>query len=265
MNQMLADHPGVRNKVLAALPEGELQHVAQYLRKVRIVPGQILVESGQPIEHVFFLEDGMVSLIAETASHRPSIQVAMIGRESVVGCQAMLGNDSATFATALAQIPGTAYRLAISDLYRLVQQCTVFHRLCMGALESLIRQTMQTAACNARNTLAERCVRWLLMAHDRVDGDDLPITHEALSSMLGVRRSGVTVVASGLQDAGLVSVHRGRITIQDRPGLERAAGDMAWAMELDLPERPQGLDDSRISMPPKMNLAGMTVSAARPS
>jgi hypothetical protein len=96
-----------------------------------------------------------------------------------------------------------------------------------------MNQTMQTAACNARNTLAERCVRWLLMAHDRIEGDDLPTTHEALSTMLGVRRSGITVVASGLQDAGLVRVSRGRITILDRAGLERQAVGMPWTVQVN--------------------------------
>jgi CRP-like cAMP-binding protein len=220
----------MRNIILSGLPDNEIQTLRPYLRRVRLVPGQVLMEQGQIAEHVFFIEDGIVSLVLDPDVSRSHVQVAMIGREGLVGAQAILGADISNFTCAITQIPGPALRLSVSDLRSLLEDCPELRRLCMADLDALMRQTMQTAACNARGTLVGRCVRWLLMAHDRIEGDELPITHEALAGMLGVRRSGITLVASGLMDAGLISVRRGRITIQDRRGLERAAGSLSWSV-----------------------------------
>jgi CRP-like cAMP-binding protein len=222
----------VRNEILASLPDGELRQLRPHLTRVRLVPGQVLTEHGQLTEHAFFIEEGIVSLVVDTATPRSSVQVAMIGKEGVVGGQALLGIDSGSFVSCVTQIPGHALRIPVVELRRLLEPSPELRALCMRAVEALMHQTMQTAASNARYTLAQRCIRWLLMAHERVEGDDLPITHEALSTMLGVRRSGITVVASGLQDAGFVRVSRGRITILDRPGLERQATGMPWTVDV---------------------------------
>ena len=214
----------VQNQLLALLSDEEFNHIKAHLTRVRLVPDQVLIEQGQATEHVFFIEEGMASLVAETGSSRPGIQVAMIGREGMVGGLALLGPEQGPFTSAVMQMPGPAMRIPIGNLRRFIERSPTMRSICSVSVHSLMRQIMQTAACNARSTLAERCVRWLLMAHDRVDGNELPVTHEALSAMLGVRRSGITVVLSGLQDAGLIRVNRGRITILDRAGLELAGG-----------------------------------------
>ncbi len=219
----LALHHDHRNAILAGLPHHELAEIKPALTRLRLVPRQVLIDYRQVTEHVFFMEDGIVSLVAEPAPGRAAVQVAMIGREGMVGSQALLGQDRGAFAASVTQIPGSAYRLPIRELRRLTGHCPALAEACLAAAETLMRQAMDTAACNARNTVAERLVRWLLMAHDRVDGDELCVTHEALSNILGVRRSGITIVASSLQDAGLVRVNRGRITILNRAGLERHA------------------------------------------
>jgi CRP-like cAMP-binding protein len=249
-------HHPVRNRILQALPAHELLMLRPHLTRVRLVPQQVLVDYGQKTEHAFFVEEGIVSLVADSVKSRLSVQVAMIGPESFVGSQALLGIDTGAFVSAVTQIPGPALRIPVVELRRVAQECEQLHRLCMETVEALIRQTMQTAACNARNTLAERCIRWLLMAHDRVEGDDLPITHEALSSMLGVRRSGITVVASGLQDAGLVRVSRGRITILDRAGLERLASSLPWTVQV-----PQADHWSTNSYAPLRSMAQVATAA----
>ena len=141
---------------------------------------------------------------------RSPVQVAMVGQEGFVGCQALLGVDTGAFVSSITQIPGPALRLPVNDMRRLMPHCPALRLASMTATEALMRQIMQTAASNARNNLAERCMRWLLMAHDRIEGNELSITHEGLSNMLGVRRSGITLVVSGLQDAGVVRVNRGR-------------------------------------------------------
>ncbi len=225
----LIRHEPVRNHILAGLPEEEFRLVRPHLTPVRLVPAQVLVEHDEAVEHVFFVEEGIVSVIDASRSGQ-SVQVAMIGREGLVGCQALLCREEPAFVSCITQNPGPALRIRLGELDDLIKQCPTLHRLCMAAIDALLRQSMQTAACNARNTLAQRCIRWLLMVHDRMEGDDLAITHEALSIMLGVRRSGITVVASGLQDAGLVRVNRGRITILDRAGLEKQAKNLSWSV-----------------------------------
>ena len=231
MGPILLRHPPVRNRLLAALPEAELQQLRACLTPVRLVPGQVLIEHGQKTEHAFFIEDGLVSLVADSPSSRTCVQVAMIGAEGLIGCQALVGADTGAFVSAITQIPGAAWRIPVADLRRIAESCPALQQLCQGAVMALMHQAMQTASCNARNTLAERCVRWLLMAHDRAEGDDVAVTHEALSGMLGVRRSGVTVAVAELQDAGLVRVSRGRITILNRAGLEREARDTPWTVQ----------------------------------
>lgn len=226
-------HQPVQNQILAALPEAELQQLRPHLTPVRVVPRQVLIDHGQKTEHAFFIEEGIVSVIDEDGT-----QVAMVGSEGLVGCQALLDIDIGSFAASVVQIPGPALRIRFDHLQRMLDVCPTLQRLCMGSVKALMEQTMQTAACNARNTIAERCVRWLLMTHDRIDGDELPITHEVLAGLLAVRRAGVTVVVAGLQDAGLVRVNRGRITILDRTGLEHQIEKTRWTVASDFPQHP---------------------------
>ncbi len=238
MNSGAVVYQTVQNKVLASLPGEELQVIWPYLTQVRLVLGQVLIEHHHQTEHVFFVKEGIVSLVGGARWINPTFELAMIGPEGVVGCQAVLGTDTGSFTLATVQSPGLAFRMATQDLRRLFSQCPVLHALCMKATEMLLHQIMQTAVFGANYRVLERCVRWLLMAHDRVEGNDLMITHEGMSNLLGVRRSGVTVVASGLQAAKLIRVGRGRITILDRAGLERLAGDNAWTVDVS-PAPPQ--------------------------
>lgn len=230
----------LHNRLLTQLSQEDFGHLKPHLTRVRLVPGQVLIEEGEATEHVFFIEEGIVSLVAEAGYKRPGVQVAMIGREGMVSGLALLGPEQGSFTCAVTQMPGPALRIPLGELRKFVEQSPAMREICSASLHALMHQIMQTAACNARNTLAERCVRWLLMAHDRVYGNELAITHEALSTMLGGRRPGVTVVVSGLQDAGLIRASRGRITILDRDGLERVAGDRSWTTEPKLDGRTSG-------------------------
>ncbi len=228
MGLAFAPQQTIRNEILAGLSADDLAELRPHLTRVRLVPGQVLIEPEQPIEHVFFVEEGMVSMIVECGTSRAAAQVAMIGREGMVGCLAMLATDAVSGASAVSQIQGIAVRMKVAELMRFTTERPALRALCLGYVQTLMQQTMQTAASNAQNTLAERCIRWLLMAHDRIDGDELPITHEALSVVLGVRRASVTVVVCSLHDQGLIRAGRGRITIIDRVGLEQIAGSRGW-------------------------------------
>ncbi len=220
------------NRLLQTLPADVLQALRPSLTSVRMVTGQVLIERGEAPEHVYFLEDGIVALVAETGNSGAGVQVAMIGREGMVGGLALLGADSLSFARSVCLIPGAALRISVAKLQAFLEQHASLREVCTSHVAALVRQTMQNAACNAGNTLAERCARWLLMAHERVDGDEIRVTHEALAMMLGVRRAGVTVVAASLQLANLIKVNRGRITILDRAGLAQISRDPALNTEV---------------------------------
>ena len=219
---MLMSAPySAQNALLAGLPGDVLSAMRPFLTRVRLVSGQVLVEAGASAEHVFFPEEGIVSLVADIRGGQSGVQVAMIGREGMVGGLALLGHGSVAYASAVSQIPGPAYRITVTALQRLLLNHPPLHDTCMLFLQSLARQLMENAAFNASESLTRRCVRWLLMADERRDGHELSITHATLSTILGVRRASVTIAMMALQEAGLVRATRGRLTIIDRAALER--------------------------------------------
>lgn len=207
------------NAILSALPQAEFDHLRPSMTHMRLVPQQRLIESGQPTEHVFFIEEGIASFAAIAGNGRPGVQVAMVGREGIVGSLALLG-ETAAYACVTMQVPGSALRITVADLLRNLERYPALREASHLYVQSLARQVMSTTAFNAHATLVERCVRWLLMAHDRVGEDDLLVTHEALSVMLGVRRSSISVAAATLQKARLIGTRRGCIRVLDRSGLE---------------------------------------------
>ena len=212
----------IRNELLAALPPEALQQVPPHLQRVTWVIEQELHEVGAFLEHVYFPESGLVSLTADTGDNG-LVEVGMTGREGMVGATALLNPDAVAVHRALVQIGGTALRIRSGKLRELTEQVPVLRDRCLRHLQFLMVQTSQSAACNARHELPERLARWLLMVRDRADGDEVPMTQEFLSYMLGVRRAGVSVVASALQAQGLIQQSRGRMAILDRAGLEKEA------------------------------------------
>lgn len=215
--------PTISNALLAQLPLSELELMTPHLHRVRLVHRQVLIELGQSTAHIFFIESGIVTLLARPDPSKPGVQVAMIGPEGMVGGLALLDGTSAAYASAVVQVAGGALRISLARLRQCLEERTAIREVMFRFVQSLARQAMENAARNANQTLAERCVNWLLMAHERIDGDDLPITHEALSSLLGVRRSGVTLATTALQKRGLIRTSRGRIRVLDREGLMAVA------------------------------------------
>lgn len=212
-----------KNGILNRLPNYELGLLQKHLVHVRLVADQVVIERGHAAEHVLFIEGGIVCLVAATDTDKVGVQVAMIGREGMVGGLALLDGSSPAYANGVVQISGTALRISISELRRSFASCPVLRDLCLQFVQQLTRHIMATAASYAGSTLTRRFAQWLLMAHERVDGDDLPVTHEALSALLGVRRSGITVAAASLQQDGLIQTLRGRVRVLDREGLEAVA------------------------------------------
>ncbi len=182
-----------RNEVLAALPLVELEPLRLLLTRVRWTNGQALYEPGERIEHVYFVEEGLASVVAEADDANSRVEAGMAGRESMAGLSALLDPETTSFNRVFVQMAGVAYRMTAPALLESVVTMPTLRRLLFRALDASMAQVAQTAVCNSRHSLPERLARWLLFAHDRVDGDELPLTQAFLSIMLGVRRSGVTI------------------------------------------------------------------------
>ncbi len=212
-----------RNELLSALPLAELERLRPLLTRVRWVSGQSLHEAGERIDQVFFVEEGFVSMVTEADGDDTGTEVGLIGREGMVGLPVLLGPRPVSFDQAVVQMPGAAQRMTAGALREGMDALPVLRQLLLRALEAFMAQVSQTAACNSQHSLVQRLARWLLMAHDRIDGDELSLTQDVLSDMLAVRRSGVTVALQSLRIAGVISQRRSRILICDRPGLEAAA------------------------------------------
>jgi CRP-like cAMP-binding protein len=211
-----------RNELLRALPADELQRLRPHLAPVTLVVSQVLHEAETPIDEVFFLESGLAFLTADTRDHG-LVEVGTTGRDGFVGLPVLLSPEPVSVHRAFVQVPGRAYRLRAAVLREMAGALPTLRDRCLRYIQVMLMQNSQIAACNARHELPGRLARWLLMSRDRIDGDDLPMTQEFLSTMLGVRRAGISVVANALQTQGLIRQSRGRITVLDRAGLEEKA------------------------------------------
>ena len=226
--QALSTHSALAlnsNALLSRLPPDEINQLRPLLTRVQWVNGQVLHEAGERIEHVYFVEQGLVSLVVMSDRADTQTEVGLIGRESLVGLPALLGPELVSFSRAIVQIPGSAHRMTVQALRDSVGVMPVLRRLLLQALNVAMAQTAQTAACNSQHELPQRLARWLLTAHDRVDGDEPALTQVSLAAMLAVRRAGVTVALKALQEVGAVAQRQKRrsILICDRPGLKAAA------------------------------------------
>jgi CRP-like cAMP-binding protein len=209
------------NRFLATLPPHDFSILAPHLRKIGLERGMMLHDVGQEIEHVYFPYTGMVSLVAVMQSGA-TVETATIGRSGVIGASAGLGARS-TIARVVVQVPGTAAWIAAAQFRAAAAQSRAIRDLIVRYNDVLLALVQQSVACNALHALEARLCRWLLQAHDCIDGNVIPLTQEFLGQMLGVRRTTVTIAASLLQSAGLIRYRRGHIQILDRPALEEIA------------------------------------------
>jgi CRP-like cAMP-binding protein len=154
--------------------------------------------------------------------HGSTSEVGMIGREGVVGVAALLGSDTSA-KQVIVQVPGSALRMSAVKCKAAFEESAAVRAIVLRYTQVFLDLSAQTAACNRLHSIEQRCARWLLMAHDRLDGDLLPMTHEFLASMLGVRRAGVTETVGELHRSGLIRNHRAELAILDREGLEATA------------------------------------------
>ena len=212
---------GNRNLLLAALPGKDYRRVARSLDTVPLKLKSLLHRAGDPVEHVYFPGGGFFSMVTELKDGR-MVEVATIGREGMVGIAAVLDNPVSSTSMVQGEAD-TCYRMKADVFRREMDRRGAFAELLTHYAQALVGFIVQSTACNAVHSVEQRLARWLLMARDRMESDHFPLTQEFVAMMLGASRPTVTIVASTLQKAGLITYHRGRLTIVDGKGLEAAS------------------------------------------
>lgn len=209
------------NQILAALPSSEYQRVATHLKPVNLIGGEILLEPNEPIKKIYFPERAMISLVS-IMMDGSTTEIGLIGNEGMIGLPAILGGSSTTSRT-IVQVSGTALEVSAEIIRQEFQRGEKLAKLLLLYTQALLTQVSQSAACNRQHNIEERLARWLLSVQDCILQDELPLTQEFIANMLGTRRSGVTVAAGILQQAGIIRYSRGRITILNQQRLEETA------------------------------------------
>jgi CRP-like cAMP-binding protein len=211
----------VGNWLLDALPDKDYERLVDDLQPVSFALGDVIYESGVQIHHVYFPTTFHVSLLY-TMLNGVTAEMGLVGNEGVIGIALFMGGET-TPNRAVVQGAGKALRLRAKAMQLEFTRGGEFQRLLLRYTQSLITQISQTAVCNRLHSVEQRLCRWLLMTHDRTHSDELQMTQEFISNMLGVRREGVTHAALALQQIGLISYVRGHIKIVDRQELEKHA------------------------------------------
>ncbi|HUQ31884.1 MAG TPA: Crp/Fnr family transcriptional regulator [Pyrinomonadaceae bacterium] len=211
----------VENRILASLPDGERQNIFPYLERHSLLAGKVLFEPGDRVRYIYFPINSIVSMLA-SMENGTTVEAGVVGNEGAVGISAILGAKTSTV-QGLVQVAGQALSIPADLLMAEFRRGGKLQSLLLRHTHSLFTMVSQTAACNRLHTVEERLARRLLTTHDRVESDEFLLTQEFIARMLGTRRSGVTVAAGILQQAGLVNYRRGRINILNREGLEEVS------------------------------------------
>jgi CRP-like cAMP-binding protein len=227
MQELIADsrivEPGVgangRNRLLAALPPADFAFLAPHLIETTLERGAMIAEPGKPIRRVTFPHGGLVSLLGGLPEGY-AVDTATIGREGAIGLSAGLGSQLAV-SLAVVQLPGTATQISALRLAEAAARSKAVQDMIIRYCDALLAQVQQSVVCNTVHQVQERLCRWFLQAHDRIDGDTIPLTQEYLSGLLGVQRTTVTAICRMLQAEGIVQVRRGRILIRNLDALTR--------------------------------------------
>jgi CRP-like cAMP-binding protein len=211
----------LHNRLLLALPARNLKRLMPELEQIRCQRAQILMDADSALDHVFFPDSGVVSVVAVYADGSV-IEMATIGREGCSGVQAILGAKRSSVQL-LVQIPGSAVKMSRVAFMQAMQSMPSFRSLMNAYVQAFLEQVMVSVACNGAHSLKQRLARWLLMMRDRSDGDTLPITQDLLAEMLGVHRPSISNAAQELERAGLIERGRRQVTILNRQGLTKAS------------------------------------------
>ena len=207
-----------KNYLLAALPPAEFAKIEQKLDMVSFKLGDVIYESGDLLEHVYFPTTAIVSLLY-VMENGATAEIGIVGNDGLIGVSLFMGGDTTT-SRAVIQSAGKAARMKVADLKAEFKRGGIFQELLLRYTQALMTQISQTAVCNRLHSVDQQLCRWLLLSHDRLETDSLVMTHDLISNMLGVRREGITLAAQKLAKRKLITNVRGTMTIIDRKGLE---------------------------------------------
>jgi len=221
------------NRVLATLAPDDAARVTQCLSPVRLKLRQCLETANRPISAIYFPLRGIVSVVTGCSDRRHEAEIGLIGHEGMTGSAIVLGAQTSPF-NAFVRMEGDGLCLGTRDLIQLLDESLSLRCALLRYIQVFAVQTAQTALANATGDIPHRLARWLLMAHDRIAGDELRLTHELLSVILGVRRASVTIALHDLNSRGLISITRKSILIRSRAGLEAAADGLYGVAEREL-------------------------------
>ena len=224
------------NGILSTLPTDEWQLVRPDLSAARLVVDQVLIEAGDVSEHVYFIEQGLVCLLASSGDR--TAQVGMVGREGMVGSLTLLC-DLHSHDSAVVHVSGLAFRMPLGTLRQHLNRCPVLRGKCMGHAHALVGDIILGAVFSTYSTLEQRFARWLLMADMRVESAEVPVTQEVVAGLLCARRPGVSTVIAQLQGRGLIRAGRGRLTVLDRTGLAAVAAGKLAARQPEVLQAPR--------------------------
>lgn len=205
------------NRLLGLLPPRDYRRLRPHLQRIPLGYRQSLYRANKPIGFVYFIETGVGSLV-NTMANGEAAEVGTIGNEGIVGLPLLLGDDRAP-TSVYVQVPGAGLRMKATLFNKELARSASMRRVMLRYAHAFFNQVAQSAACNHFHSLEQRCCRWMLMTHDRMQSDEFLLTQVFLAMMLGVQRTGVSAAAGSLQRAGLIRYKRGNVTIIDRRGL----------------------------------------------
>lgn len=217
-------HNGLRNKLLQLLPSDEFSHLEQHLDPLQLPREFSVAGAGRPIEHVYFFESGICSVVAKSPEGQ-QVEAGIFGRESFGPVIPMVAGVKTNALDTYVQVAGEGHRVAVDVFMDLLGSCPRLSHLVQISAYLMALQTAYTSLSNAVHQVDERLARWLLMCHDRTDGDEIALTHEFIAMMLAVRRPSVTTALHTLEAARYIRAERGHITIRSREGLVDFAAD----------------------------------------
>jgi CRP-like cAMP-binding protein len=217
---MNLNNPQITNSILSGLPEAEFELLRPYLTHVELPLRESLHKPKALIKDCYFIGSGLASVVVK--SKHESLEVGLIGFEGLSAVELILGGDKSRHETFI-QVAGHGWRISTEHLLAALKKSPSLQRSLLVFAQQFLEQATNTAFANGTATVEQRLARWLLMADDRIKGNHVPLTHEFLALMLGVRRSGVTVALNLLEQRGHISGARGLIKIESREGLEEAA------------------------------------------
>ncbi len=213
--------PEKGNALLRALAADDMDAIRPALQPTALVKDYPIFLPGEPASHVWFPNKGMISIVA-LDDRGSAIEVVTVGHEGMSGLSVVLGSETMIYSS-MVQVPGDGWRIETAAFRRLLDERPGMRSVMLRYVLAAMTQMGQNAACGQLHNVDARCARWLLLAHDDVEGDTFPLTQDYLAMMLGVTRPSVSEAASSLQKAGLIRYVRGQMTVLDRPGLEAAS------------------------------------------